>query len=268
MCESFKSGSLNVILQGVNPVPLRALAHMSPSTPPTILIVEDHLATRRFLADNLAADGYRTLEADCALAGRRLMAQARPALAILDLGLPDRDGLELLYDLRAHGDDIGELDSRLPVIVLSGRATELDRIRGLDRGADDYLAKPFSYNELRGRIAAVLRRTEVGHSGGRVRVGTLELDPQSREVWVEGTRVDLAKKEFALLTALATAPTRTFTREELLRDVWDFRTMVPTRTLDSHASRLRKKLTAVGRTVFVINVWGVGYRLIDGEVTS
>jgi DNA-binding response OmpR family regulator len=267
MSESFLGGSLNVILQGVNPVLLRALAHMPPSTPPLILIVEDHPLTRRFLADNLTADGYRTLEADSAVAGRRLMAQERPALAILDLGLPDRDGLELLHDLREHGDDLGELDSRLPVLVLSGRATELDRIRGLDRGADDYLAKPFSYGELRARIGAVLRRSEGGHRGGRVRVGTLELDPRSRQVWVEGARVELAKKEFALLRALAAEPTRTFTREELLRDVWDFRTIVPTRTLDSHASRLRQKLSAAGQTVFVINVWGVGYRLIDGEVT-
>ncbi|MGI8715259.1 MAG: response regulator transcription factor [Solirubrobacteraceae bacterium] len=239
---------------------------MPPSTPPTILIVEDHLATRRFLADNLAADGYEPLEADSARSGRRLLAAERPGLAILDLGLPDRDGLALLHELRTGGDR-GELDSRVPVIILSGRATELDRIRGLDRGADDYLPKPFAYAELRSRITALLRRTTLRATAGRVRVGTLELDPLSREVWVAGERLHLAKKEFALLRALAEAPTRTFTREELLREVWGFRATGATRTLDSHASRLRKKLS-VGRGVFVINVWGIGYRLIDGQVAE
>ncbi len=102
---------------------------------------------------------------------------------------------------------------------------------------------------------------------GRMRVGALEIDPLSREVWVEGERVPLSKKEFALLRTLAAAPTRTFTREELLREVWGFKSMGTTRTLDSHASRLRRKL-AVGRTVFVINVWGIGYRLLDGEAES
>jgi DNA-binding response OmpR family regulator len=267
MGESCSDGDLNVILQGVNPGPSVTLTCMPPKSAPKLLIVEDHLPTRRFLADNLAADGYATLEAGSALAGRALMAAERPALAILDLGLPDRDGLDLLHELRTHGDDMGELDSHLPVLILSGRATEVDRLRGFERGGDDYLAKPFSYGELRARIAALLRRSGMRSAVGRLRVGALELDPLSREVWVEGERVPLSKKEFALLRMLAAAPTRTFTREELLREVWGFRSMGTTRTLDSHASRLRRKL-ALGRTVFVINVWGVGYRLIDGEAES
>lgn len=264
MCESCSGGPLNVILQGVKQRPQLTLTNMPPRPSPTILIVEDHVATRRFLADNLAADGYQPLEAGSALTGRQLIADRRPALAILDLGLPDRDGLDLLRELRA-GDDLGELDTQVPVIIVSGRPTELDRIRGLDSGADDYLPKPFSYGELRSRIAAVLRRATLRPSAGRMRIGTLVLDPLSREVWVEGERVNLAKKEFALLRALASAPTQTFTRAELLSDVWGFRAMGVTRTLDSHASRLRQKLN-VGRGVFVINVWGVGYRLIDGQV--
>ncbi len=267
MCESFSGGGLNVILQGVNFVPSVALTSMPPSSPPTILIVEDHLPTRRFLVDNLAADGYAPLEADSARTGRALMAAERPALAILDLGLPDRDGLDLLRELRVHGDDAGELDSHLPVLILSGRATEVDRIRGFERGTDDYLVKPFSYGELRGRIAALLRRSSMRSAVGRVRVGTLELDPLSREVWVQGTRVPLSKKEFALLRTLASAPTRTYTREELLREVWGYRSMGTTRTLDSHASRLRRKLS-VGHAVFVVNVWGVGYRLLDGDAAA
>jgi DNA-binding response OmpR family regulator len=238
-----------------------ALGDMVPNSP-RILIVEDHCATRRFLADNLAADGYEALEAGSVDDGLRLMISRGPALAIIDLGLPDRDGLELVRELRGSGDDGRSLDAQLPVLILSGRASELDRVRGFERGCDDYLVKPFSYVELRWRIVALLRRTRIRSDSGRLRVGALELDPVTRGVWVAGQRVGLAKKEFALLRALAAEPTRVFTREELLRDVWGFQSLGSTRTLDSHASRLRKKL-GVGGHGFVVNVWAVGYRLID-----
>lgn len=232
----------------------------------TILIVEDHSATRRFLADNLAADGYEPLEAPGAVEGRRLLATESPDLAILDLGLPDRDGLELLRELRESANSGGVLDSQLPVLILSGRGGELDRVRGFERGGDDYLVKPFSYAELRGRIDALLRRTRSRARVGRVRVGPLEVDPAARAAWLDGKPVHLSKKEYSLLRTLAAEPCRVFTREELLRCVWGFPTPVPTRTLDSHASRLRKKLSTADHT-FVVNVWGVGYRLIDGPPT-
>jgi DNA-binding response OmpR family regulator len=157
----------------------------------------------------------------------------------------------------------GRLDPDLPLLVLSGRVSELDRLRGFDRGCDDYLLKPFSYYELNARVRALLRRTRHRPAAGRIRVGSLELDPLSREVWVQGERVALSKKEYALLRALAGEPTRVFTREELLRGVWGFRAMGHTRTLDSHAFRLRQKLNQ-GSDRFVVNVWGVGYRLVDG----
>jgi DNA-binding response OmpR family regulator len=229
---------------------------------PAILIVEDHSATRRFLADNLAADGYEPLEARSCTEGRRMMIGRTPELAILDLGLPDRDGLELLRELRESGETGGGLDAQLPVLVLSGRAGELDRIRGFERGADDYLAKPFSYGELRGRIEALLRRTRSRARLGRVRIGGLEIDPVGREVWLDDQPVHLSKKEYGLLRTLASEPTRVFTREELLQGIWGFKTLVPTRTLDSHASRLRRKLSH-GSARYVVNVWGVGYRLVD-----
>jgi DNA-binding response OmpR family regulator len=229
---------------------------------PAILIVEDHSATRRFLADNLAADGYEPLEARGCAEGRRMIASHSPELAILDLGLPDRDGLDLLRELRESSENGGGLDSQLPVLILSGRAGELDRIRGFERGCDDYLPKPFSYGELRGRIEALLRRTRTRARLGRVCVGPLEVDPVAREVWLDGEHLHLSKKEYALLRTLASEPTRVFTREELLRGVWGFQSVVPTRTLDSHASRLRRKLSRGGST-FVVNVWGVGYRLVD-----
>jgi DNA-binding response OmpR family regulator len=147
------------------------------------------------------------------------------------------------------------------VIVLSGRGTEADRVRGITAGADDYLVKPFSYPELAARIQAVLRRRSARREGP-VRVGDLEIDPSRREVRVDGREVRLANKEFALLRALAAEPTRVFTKQDLLRDVWGFRTLARTRTLDSHASRLRRKLDPES-TRFVKNCWGVGYRLID-----
>jgi DNA-binding response OmpR family regulator len=241
---------------------------MGPSTSETILIVEDHVPTRRFLADNLGADGYATLEAGTLAHAWRLIGGAGPALAILDLELPDGDGLDLLSTLRgeagAAGPGLG-LDPRLPVLVLSGRAGEIDRVRGLTRGADDYLSKPFGYSELRARVEALLRRASQWPAAARLRVATLELDPRSREVWLEGAPVHLSGKEFALARMLASAPTRTFTRDELLREVWGFRSPGRTRTLDTHAHRLRQKLSA-GRVAYVVNVWGIGYRLCDAEV--
>jgi DNA-binding response OmpR family regulator len=231
----------------------------------TILVVEDHTATRRFLADNLAADGYEPVEAGSVGDAMRLIVSRYPDLGIVDLGLPDEDGLEFVGRIRAADRFSGRIDPELPMIVLSGRAGELDRLRGFARGVDDYLVKPFSYPELRARIAALLRRTERRPGLGRLRVGALELDPVSRQTWVHGKPVKLSKKEFALLRALAAEPTRVFRRDELLRVVWGWETVAMTRTLDSHASRLRGKLSAHGDK-FVINVWGVGYRLIDGTI--
>jgi DNA-binding response OmpR family regulator len=244
---------------------LEALIYMEPDQP-TVLIVEDHTTTRRFLADNLAADGFEPLEAGTAAEGLRLIAQGRPEVAVIDLGLPDGDGLELLTDVRSSGRRGGGLDSQLPVLILSGRGSELDRIRGFERGTDDYLVKPFSYTELRGRLDALLRRTRARPRLGRLRVGALELDPMSREAWVDGQVVHLTNKEFALALRLAAEPLRVFTRAELLCDVWGFQSAGATRTLDSHASRLRRKLS-VGTRRFVVNVWGVGYRLLDGGST-
>ncbi|HEX8206659.1 MAG TPA: response regulator transcription factor [Solirubrobacteraceae bacterium] len=233
----------------------------------TILVVEDDDATRAFLADNLVADGHDVVAADSARHGWRLMETKFPDLALIDVGLPDGSGLDLVRRVREADGVASRVDPALPILVLSGRRGELDRIRGFEKGCDDYVAKPFSYAELRARVAALLRRTQRRPSMGRIRVGTLELDPPSREVTVRGERVELSQKEFALLRALAAEPVRVFTKEELLRGVWGFRSLGATRTLDSHACRLRQKLGRHGDR-YVVNVWGVGYRLVDGPVSG
>jgi DNA-binding response OmpR family regulator len=237
------------------------------AVPLTILIVEDDPVLGTFLADNLAADGYEPVVAETFKDGLRELEFRRPDLVVVDLGLPDGSGLDLIGRVRAADGLATRVDPMVPVIVLSGRSGELDRVRGFERGADDFVPKPFAYGELRLRVAAVLRRAERRPGLGRLTVGWLEVDPAGREVLLRGQRVPVSQKEFALLRALAADPTRVMTKSELLRDVWGYRTLGTTRTLDSHACRLRNKLGVHGDR-FVVNVWGVGYRLIDGPVAE
>src|SRR3954471_13709226 len=247
---------------------MRPRAAMSTADPAaTILLVEDDAPTRTFLADNLTADGYDVVVAGTCEEGLRLLEQQFPDLAILDLNLPDGTGYDLIRRVREDDGVASRLDPATPLVVLSVRRDELDRVRGFDRGVDDYVCKPFSYPELRGRVAALLRRSHSRAARGRLRVGPVEIDPPSREVLLNGRRVDLSQKEYALLRLLATEPTRVSTKDELLRSVWGYRSRGTTRTLDSHACRLRHKLAADGDR-FVVNVWGVGYRLVDGAVAA
>ena len=231
----------------------------------TILVVEDDSATRMFLADNLSADGYELLVADCASIGLSLLERKFPDLALIDVGLPDGSGFELLRRVRSADGVASRVNPDMPLMVISGRATELDRVRGFDRGADDYVCKPFSYPELRGRITALLRRADRRPRRARLRAGPLEVDPRSREVRLHGEPIVLSQKEFNLLQTLVAEPTRVFTKDELLRSIWGYRSRGSTRTLDSHACRLRHKLGAHGDR-YVVNVWGVGYRLVDAPL--
>ncbi len=235
--------------------------------PHTILLIEDDAATRTFLADNLTADGYEVVPAETARDGTRLLESKYPDLALVDVGLPDGSGYDVLRRVREADGLASRVDPDTPVVLLSGSASEIDRVRGFERGADDFVAKPFSYPELRGRVGALLRRRARAARGGRLRVGDLEVDPASRETRVRGELVALSQKEFALLRALAAEPTRVHTKKELLRTIWGYQGAGQTRTLDSHACRLRQKLGAHGDR-FVVNVWGVGYRLVDGPVVG
>ena len=228
--------------------------------PTQILIVEDDARTAAFLADNLRADGFAAAVASEAGEAIRQVEVRSPALVLLDLALErDSSGLAVLDRIRM-ADGLGSrIDPSVPVIVLSGRASEQDRVRGLMRGADDYVVKPFSYAELIARVRAVLRRADGRRREGVLRVGELTVDPEERVVLLRGEPVELSNKEFCLLHALARRPTRVFPKSELLRDVWGYLSVGTTRTVDAHACRLRKKLG--GR--YVLSVRGVGYRLVE-----
>ncbi len=212
------------------------------------------------LADQLALDGYETALARTVQHARRLANDRPPAAVIIaDLGGP-RSSLALVSEIRRDAEDRSPWSPTVPVMVLGTRTTEVDVLRAFEAGADDFMADPPVYLVLRARLGALLRRARPA-SPRRVRVGPLELDTVRRSVAMRGQPLELSRLEYGLLAALASDPQRVFTREELLRHVWGFRSCARTRTVDSHASRLRHKLGGDSRQ-WIVNVWGVGYRLI------
>jgi DNA-binding response OmpR family regulator len=229
----------------------------------SVLVVEDDERTATFMADNLRADGFRVAIATEAGEAIRAIEVRQPDVVLLDLSLEGgTSGLDVLDRVRA-ADGLGtRIDPALPVIVLTGRGAETDRVRGFARGADDYVLKPFFYSELLARVRALLHRTEGRPAMGTIRVGELSLDPATRQVRVGDRPVELSAKEFALLHALARQPTHVVSKADLLRDVWGYLSMGATRTVDAHACRLRKKL---GGRRWVVSVRGVGYRLVEVE---
>lgn len=227
-----------------------------------MVVCEDDEVTLEVLCDHLSADRFGVLPAPSASDALRLCRFNHPDLLLLDLSLPDASGLDVLREIREADGSESRFDPQLPVIVLTGRSADTDRVRGLDSGADDYMTKPFSYGELRSRIGAILRRRANGRDDPK-RIGELTIDPARRKVTVGERDVHLAKKEFALLRVLATDPTRVFAKDELLQRAWGYNSPGKTRTLDSHASRLRRKLDP-DQARYVINTWGIGYRLVDG----
>jgi DNA-binding response OmpR family regulator len=225
-----------------------------------VLVVEQEEPVRAFLEQQLTEDGFEVLSAGEGAMALELIEAAHPDLVLLDPVLPDGSGFELCSRLR-EGEPGRTWNREVPVIMVSSRTDPVDRLRGFARGCDDYVAKPFMYEELLARMRAVLRRA----SGPRrtvFAVRDLSIDLASRTVRVGGERVHLSAKEYDLLVALAEDPERVFGKEELLRDVWGFRSRGRTRTLDSHASRLRRKLNNGSEPTYVLNVWGVGYRLV------
>ena len=229
-----------------------------------LLLAEAEPGTREFLERHLAGEGFEVLGAAAQALALDLIERARPDLVLVG-GLEDASAPEVCGRLR-EGEPGRSWDRDVPVIVLGPpRADAVDRVRAFERGCDDFVPRPFDYEELVARIHAVLRRARPNERD-RLAAGPIAVDRATRRVTVRGYPVALAAKEFELLAKLATDPTRVFTKEELLRDVWGFRAMGRTRTLDSHASRLRRKLALAGSDECVVNEWGVGYRLLPDAV--
>jgi DNA-binding response OmpR family regulator len=231
--------------------------------PHTILLAGGDRALRDDLCAQLAADGFDAVHAPTADWARQRLQSLRPALLLLAPLPADRyGGRDFLAQLRdgAAGDMV---DPTTPVILLSGDLTAHGRIRGFEAGADDVVSLPPAYLELRARIRVLVRLRENASTPTMHRVGPLAIDHASRQVRYADESLELSNKEFLLLRRLVSEPTRVFTKQELLRDVWGHREHTSSRTLDSHACRLRAKLTRAGATSLVQNVWGVGYRLTD-----
>jgi DNA-binding response OmpR family regulator len=222
--------------------------------PSAVLVAELEPETGEYLGRQLRDDGFDVLGAARRSEALELAESARPDLVLLA-------ELDLCLRLR-RGEPGRTWDRNVPVIVLAPSSDPVERVRALDRGADDVIGRPFSYEELLARIRALLRRSTPASSAVIV-AGDLVIDRATRRVLVRDTSVLLSAKEFELVAKLASEPQRVFTKEELLREVWGYRALGRTRTLESHASRVRKKLCVDPEDRFIVNVWGVGYRMLE-----
>ena len=217
---------------------------------PRVLLVEDETAISEPLAAHLVREGFEPEVAGTIEEARSAMSRVQPDVVLLDVMLPDGDGRDLCREIRKTSD--------LPIILLTARGEEIDRIVGLELGADDYVVKPFSAGELVARIRAIMRR---GHSTARrgpIEVGAVTLDPTARMVTKDGQRIELAAREFDLLHMLMANAGDVVTREAIMDEVWDPHWYGPTKTLDVHVASLRKKL---GDPTLIETVRSVGFRL-------
>lgn len=235
---------------------------LDPSAP-VVLVVDDDAAIRTVVRWQLDDAGFRVVEADDGPSALRCIQDDRPTLVVLDLSLPGLGGLDVLRSVR----DGHSGRSDVPIIVLSGRSGETDRIVGLDLGADDYLVKPFSPGELVARIRSVLRRSSPDPAGEAIVVGPLRIEPNSRRVLLADADVELTPKEFDLLAFLATHPRHVFTRSQLLDRVWKSSSdWLGEATVTEHVHRLRLKLEQEPpQPRLLLTVRGVGYQLTDGS---
>jgi two-component system phosphate regulon response regulator PhoB len=222
-----------------------------------ILIIDDESDVADLVAMNLKAEGYKTITADNGEAGLAKAKDEEPQLIVLDLMLPKMSGLEVCKALKRES-----ATSRIPIIMLTAKSDEVDRIVGLELGADDYVTKPFSPRELLLRIQSVLRRSSTGgEKQERIKVGDIVLDHSRHEVLVKDEKIELTATEFRLLAILMERRGRVQTRDRLLNDVWGYESVIDTRTVDTHIRRLREKLGPVAD--YVETVRGVGYRMIE-----
>jgi two-component system phosphate regulon response regulator PhoB len=225
-----------------------------------ILIVEDEAAIRQMVCLALSQAGYECLEAaDAKQAQDTIVAQV-PDLILLDWMLPQESGVDYARRLRRE-----KLTQNIPIIMLTARTEEEDKVKGLDSGADDYITKPFSTRELQARIKALLRRTSPHATEESVEIDSLALDPVTHRVLAQGKNVDLGPTEFRLLHFFMTHPERVHSRERLLNGVWGDNVYVEERTVDVHIRRLRKALTPSGHDRLIQTVRGAGYRFSAQE---
>ncbi len=225
---------------------------------PRVLIVEDEAAISEPLAEHLSREGFDAEVADTIEGANLALRHRQPDMLLLDVMLPDGDGRDLCREIRKGSD--------LPIIMLTARGEETDRIVGLELGADDYVVKPFSAGELVARMRAILRRGRATARRGPIEVGEIVMDPGARTVTKAGTPVELAAKEFDLLHALMAGAGEVVTREDIMDEVWDPHWFGPTKTLDVHISWLRKKLEDdPSHPVYITTVRGVGFRFAAPE---
>ncbi len=231
----------------------------------SVLLVGPRPASGSLPAD-LEADRFRVLLAADVEEVQEALRNSCPTAVIVDLDMPGSGGLEAVRLIRDGGPE-EPWDSAMPVLGVSGSHEPHRVVRALERGADEVVATPFAYVELLARLRALMRRADGEWSAGMLRVGVLAVDRRARRVTVRGVPINLSAKEMGLLTALARDPRRVVSKHELLRDVWGYVSPGRTRTVDSHASRLRRKLfDASGGERFIVNVWGLGYRLLGDDV--
>jgi DNA-binding response OmpR family regulator len=223
-----------------------------------VLVVEDEVDLSQVMRDRLAADGHDVVVAHDGASAMNAVAKRLPDVVLLDWMLPDMDGLAVCRKLRQQ--------HLMPIIMVTARGDEVDRVLGLEVGADDYLVKPFSLRELLARVRAMLRRVDLEgkrqapstEGGERIQVGPLVVDAGSRTATLDGAAMHLTRKEFELLTVLVSNPGRAFSREFLVERIWGTDFDGFDRAVDTHVTRLRKKLGPLGDRI--VTVWGVGYR--------
>lgn len=218
----------------------------------TVLIVEDESNIRELLRMYLEQEGYIVEMAQNGAEGLRIFKRVHPDLVLLDLMMPIMDGTQMIRELRSF--------SNTPVIMLTAKGEMLDKIAGLELGADDYITKPFEMREVMARVKAVLRRFSDEDTPKRLEFDNLIIDKNAFNIIVKGVKMEIPPKEIELLYFLASSPNRVFTRAQLLDDVWGFDYFGDTRTVDVHVKRLREKLQDVSVQWEIKTVWGVGYK--------
>lgn len=223
-----------------------------------VMVIEDEKEIRDLVRYNLEREGYRVAAADDGAKGLSQIFASRPDLLVLDLMLPGRNGLEILREVRGE-----PLTRDLPVLVLTARSAEMDKLLGFEHGADDYLTKPFSPRELLARVQALLRRAQPAPNAGTVTSGGLMLDVSGREATFRGRKLTLTPREFDLLAFFVRHPGRVLVRDELLRKVWGYDYVGETRTVDVHVRRLRAKLGDKGKLIQTVT--GSGYKFVAGS---